>query len=126
MIELDDASGYRAMMQIGMNFPPYIPRMMLSSLARRFVERKAINQKIVKDLEQDIDQTENLSSIVASALIIWGAADKVEHVDNAAFLHQRLANSRKIVMEGIGHVPMVEDPKQVAAACRSFYAELAR
>lgn len=126
MIELDDASGYRAMMKIGMNFPPYIPTMMLSSLARRFVERKAINQKIVSDLEQDIDQNDKLSKIVAPALIIWGAADKVEHVDNAKFLHERLANSRKMVMEGIGHVPMVEDPKQVAAACRSFYADMAR
>jgi pimeloyl-ACP methyl ester carboxylesterase len=123
MIELRDASGYRAMMRIGMEAPPYIPGIILSALARVFVKRKAINQKIVKDIEQDIDQTGSLSKIVAPALIIWGAADKVEHVDNAELLHQRLTNSRKIVMEGIGHVPMVEDPKQVAGACSSFFAD---
>lgn len=125
MIELRDASGYRAMMRIGMKSPPYIPGIILSALARVFVKRKALNQKIVKDIERDLDQTKNLAKIVAPSLIIWGAADKVEHVDNAEFLNQRLANSRKIVMEGVGHVPMVEAPKQVAAACSSFFADMA-
>lgn len=124
MIEIDDAADYRAMVRIGMAAPPYIPGMMLSALARAFIKRKAINQKIAKDIEQDLDQTESLAKIIAPALIIWGAADKVLHVDNAELLHQRLVNSRKLIMEGIGHVPMVEAPKQVATACRSFFAEM--
>lgn len=125
MIELRDASDYRAMMCIGMVAPPYIPGLILSALARVFVKRKAINQKIVKDIERDLNQTGSLAKIVAPSLIIWGAADKIEHVDNAEFLHQRLTNSRKIVMEGIGHVAMVEAPKQAAAACSTFFADAA-
>jgi abhydrolase domain-containing protein 6 len=124
MIELRDVSDYRAMMRIGMEAPPYIPGIIISALTRDFVKRKAINQKIVEDIEQDLDQTESLSKIVVPSLIIWGAADKVFHVDNAELLHQRLANSRKIVMEKIGHVPMVEAPKQVASACSSFFADM--
>jgi pimeloyl-ACP methyl ester carboxylesterase len=124
MIELCDVSDYRAMMRIGMEAPPYIPGIIVSALARVFVKRKAINQKIVKDIEQDLNQTGSLAKIVAPAFIIWGAADKVEHVDNAEFLHQRLTYSRKIIMDGIGHVPMVEAPKQVACACRDFITEM--
>jgi abhydrolase domain-containing protein 6 len=124
MIELRDAADYRAMMRIGMEAPPYIPGIIVSALARDFVRRKSINQKIAKDIERDLDQTQSLSKIAAPALIIWGAADKVFHVDNAEVLHQGLAGSRKIVMERIGHVPMVEAPKQVAAACSSFYADV--
>lgn len=124
MIELRDASDYKTMMHIGMKAPPYIPGIILSALSRVFVKRKALNQKIFKDIEHDMDQTENLSKIVAPTLIIWGSDDKVEHVDNAEFLHQRLTNSRKIVMKGIGHVPMVEAPKQAAGACNSFFAEV--
>lgn len=126
MIEIANASGYRAMMHIGMASPPYIPGIILSALARVFVQRQAINQKIINDIAHDIDQTGSLSTIVAPALIIWGAADQVEHVDNAEFLHQRLSNSCKIVMEGIGHVPMVEDPMTVAGACNAFLANLRR
>lgn len=114
------------MMGIGMAAPPYIPGLIVSALARAFVQRRAINRKIVEDIGQDLDQTASLADIVAPALIIWGAADKVEHVDNAEFLHRRLANSRKTVMQGIGHVPTVEAPQQVAAACNAFFAELAR
>jgi abhydrolase domain-containing protein 6 len=124
MIELRDVSDYRAMMRIGMETPPYIPGIIISALTRDFVKRKAINQKIVEDIEQDLDQTESLSKIVVPSLIIWGAADKVFHVDNAELLHQRIANSRKIVLEKIGHVPMVEAPKQVASACSSFFADM--
>ena len=125
MIELRNASDYRTMMRIGMEAPPYIPGIILSALARVFVKRNALNQKIAKDIEQDIDQTGSLSTIVSPTLIIWGAIDRVEHVDTAEFLHQRLTNSRKIVMQGIGHVPMVEAPKQVATVCKAFFAEVA-
>lgn len=124
MIELSDGSDYQAMMHIGMVAPPYIPGIILSALARAFVKRKAINRKIVEDIEQDLNQTASLSKIFAPTLIIWGDADKVEHVDNPEFLHRRLANSRKIVMNQIGHVPMVEAPKQVADACKSFFSEV--
>jgi abhydrolase domain-containing protein 6 len=121
MIELKDASDYRTMMGIGMQSPPYIPQILVAALTRAFVKREAINQKIVNDIEKDLNQTDCLANIVAPVLIIWGAADKVEHVANAELLHQRLGNSKKIIMEGIGHVPMIEDPKRVASACSAFY-----
>ena len=120
MIVVRDASDYRAMMRIGMETPPYIPGIMISALAREFAGRSALNLKIADDIEQDLDQTEQLSKIAAPTLIVWGALDKVLHLDNAEFLHQRIANSRKIVMEKVGHVPMVEAPKAVAEACGEF------
>jgi pimeloyl-ACP methyl ester carboxylesterase len=124
LTEVRDAAGYRAMMHIGMASPPYIPKFFLSALARAFARREAINRKIVKDIERDLNQTVNLQKVAAPSLVIWGAADRVEHVANAEFLRQRIRNSRKIVMEGIGHVPMIEAPEQVAAACGAFFASV--
>lgn len=126
MIDLHDAEGYREMMRIGMEVQPYIPDVVIAALARDCARRRAINWKIVNDIEQDLDQTESLSDIVAPSLIIWGAEDKIFHVDNAEFLHRHLPGSRKLVMEKIGHVPMVEAPKQVAAMCSSFFADIGR
>lgn len=125
MIELGNAADYRAMLRIGMERVPYLPGIVVSALARAFVKRKAINQKIATDIERDLDQTAVLSCVAAPSLIVWGAADKVLHADNAAFLHQRLAGSRKIVFDKTGHVPMVEIPRQLASACRAFFAEIA-
>lgn len=126
MLEVRDASGYRAMMRIGMEAPPYIPGIMVSALAREFVRHSDINRKVAEDIARDLDQTEHLSKIVAPSLIIWGAMDKVLHVDNAEFIHQRIARSRKIVMEKVGHVPMVEAPKQVALVSSEFLRDLAQ
>jgi len=62
-----------------------------------------------------------LDRITAETLIIWGEHDRVLHVEDAELLRQRIQNSRKVVLAGIGHVPMVEAPKQVASLCKQFY-----
>ena len=122
MIDVHHASGYRDMMRIGMSKPPYVPGFVLSAMANAFVRRAALNKKIASDIEKDLDQAGSLARIAIPSLIIWGQEDKVVHVDNADFLHQRLPRSQKLVMQGIGHVPMVEAPREVAAACNTFLA----
>ncbi|MBI3230347.1 MAG: alpha/beta hydrolase [Burkholderiales bacterium] len=126
MINVNSVADYRAMMRIGMAKLPYIPGFLLAALTRVFIQRKAINQKIVQDIERDLDQKSTLSQIQAPSLIIWGALDKVQHVADADFLQQQLANSSKLILENIGHVPMVEAPKQVAEACSAFLAKHSR
>lgn len=120
MLEIEAGADYRAMLRIGMAAPPYIPGPMLGALARGFAGRKAINRQIVEDIRRDLDQSAKLERIRAPALIIWGADDKVLSVDNAALLQQRLANSERVVLDGIGHVAMVEAPRQVARLCMAF------
>ena len=112
------------MMRIGMETPPYMPGFIVSALARRARARRTLNRKILADIERDLDQTRHLAGITAPALIVWGAADRVQHVDDAELLHRRLAHSRKVVLDGIGHVPMVEAPKRVAALCSAFAADV--
>ncbi|NRR33693.1 alpha/beta hydrolase [Oxalobacteraceae bacterium] len=126
MMEVRDVADFRTMLRVGMERPPYLPRFIMAALARDFLRRRAINGKVARDIERDMDQTGLLASVAAPSLIIWGAADRVLHVDNAGVLHQRLSNSRKLVLEGVGHVPMVEAPRKVAAACVAFYAEISR
>lgn len=120
MLDIEAGADYRAMLRIGMAAPPYIPAPMLGALARSFASRKDINRQIVDDIRRDLDQTDKLAGIGAPSLIIWGAEDKVLSVANAALLQQRLANSERVVLDGIGHVAMVEAPRQVARLCMAF------
>jgi abhydrolase domain-containing protein 6 len=121
MFEIDSPADYRAMLQIGMCAPPFIPSVVLGAMARAHARRRAINRKICDDIVRDLDQSDKLDSIRAPALIIWGAADKVLSVDNAALLQQRLANSERVVLDGVGHVAMLEAPRQVAGLCHAFF-----
>jgi abhydrolase domain-containing protein 6 len=121
MLDIEAGADYRAMLRIGMAAPPYIPGPLLGALARSFAGRKDINRQIVEDIRRDLDQSDKLAGIRAPSLIIWGGDDKVLSVANAALLQQRLANSSHVVLDGIGHVAMVEAPRQVARLCRSFF-----
>jgi len=120
MLDIEAGADYRAMLRIGMAAPPYIPGPMLGALARGFAGRRDINRRIVDDILRDLDQSEKLAGIRAPSLIIWGSDDKVLSVANAALLQQRLANSKTVVLDGIGHVAMVEAPRKVARLCMAF------
>lgn len=120
MLDIDGGADYRAMLRIGMAAPPFIPGPLLDALARGFAGRRDINRQIVEDIGRDLDQSEKLARIRAPSLIIWGADDKVLNVANGALLQQRLADSKQVVLNGIGHVAMVEAPRQVARLCMSF------
>jgi abhydrolase domain-containing protein 6 len=120
MFEINDSADYLAMLRIGMAAPPYIARPLLGALARKFAARRAINRQIVEDIGRDLDQSARLAAIVAPALIIWGADDKVLSAANGALLQQGLANSEHVVLDGVGHVAMVEAPRQVARLCMAF------
>ena len=125
MLEIRDVAGYRAMMRIGMQAPPYIPGIIVSALTRKFIRHQTVHRKVAADIERDLDSTACLEKITAPSLIVWGAADQVMHVDNAEFLHRRLAKSRKLILDKVGHVPMVEAPRRVASACGAFFREVA-
>lgn len=122
MTEVNDVAGYRAMINIGMSSPPYIPCFLMGALARSYKARRAINARVERDMTADLDQTALLDKIKAKTLIIWGQEDKVVHVDDAALLHRQIGNSRVELLPGIGHVPMVEAPRQVAVLCNQFHA----
>ena len=53
-------------------------------------------------------------------LIIWGSQDRVLHVSGAALLEAAMPNARVVVMKGVGHIPMIEKPKETAARILTF------
>jgi abhydrolase domain-containing protein 6 len=120
MIRVQTRADYLAMMRIGMNKPPYMPGFVVSSLARAFMARSRINQKITKDIEADLDQTASVGGISCPVQLIWGREDRVSSVSNGQKLHKLWPSSQLTVMDGVGHVPMVEAPEEVAALCRGF------
>lgn len=120
MVEIGGPEDFRQMMQHGMASPPYIPGAFINLLAQEKMSRRNMELKILGDIEKDLDQTAILAGIKAPTFIVWGAQDRVAHVDDADLLLENIAGSRKLVLDGVGHVPMVEKPKLVAGHCLSF------
>lgn len=126
MINVRNKADYLDMLRIGMNKPPFMPGFALSSLARSFVSRASINQKITSDIEADLDQGDNVGKVSCPALLIWGREDRIADISAAQRLHEQWEGSKLAILDGIGHVPMVEAPREVASLCRSFLAQTAR
>lgn len=122
--EVKDLASFRLMVKVSMERPPYLPGFIAGALARAFILRSAVNLRIVENIESDLDQAEFLPKIQCKSLIIWGKEDRLLHVANAEHLHQQLAHSQLVILDGIGHCPMVEAPKPVARLCEQFLRSL--
>lgn len=125
MLEINNKNDYKKMMSLAMVKPPFIPGFMLDVLVADMSERLELNKKISSNTEKDNDLRSILSQIKTPSLVIWGEHDNVLHVDNADIFNQELRNSTKTIIDGAGHVPMVEKPKLIAKHVTNFIDEVA-
>ncbi|MEP7282189.1 MAG: alpha/beta fold hydrolase [Rubrivivax sp.] len=63
---------------------------------------------------------ERLSTLRVPTLILWGAEDRLLPVATAREFHRRIAGSRQIVLDGVGHLPQLEAPERSLQAVRTF------
>lgn len=114
---------YKKLMDFVMEKKPYIPGFAIAVMTEEKIARKSLDEKIFTDIRNDIGLIENrLSEIHTPTLIIWGDKDRVIHLDNAGEFHKKIQGSQLAVLSGIGHLPMVEDPKKTWETCKPFLA----
>ena len=66
------------------------------------------------------DNTHKLKKITHDTLIIWGDRDAWIPLENAYRFNIQMPNSKLIIYEGIGHVPMEEIPEQTVIDTMGF------
>jgi len=111
-------------MAFAMSDPPFIPRPMLDVLARPRVRNVALEEGILRQIRADPMET-RVRGLATPALIVWGDHDRVLDVASAEVLHRLLPASRVVIMKGLGHMPMFEQPKRSADVYLAFRKELA-
>jgi len=113
---------FYALLDFMMDEPPFIPSAIAEAEAERFVARQEINQKIFADLRADLDLKldREFVNVKAPALIIWGEQDRAIHVGNIEAYAQKLNNARTEVIDGIGHLAMIEVPEYTADLMMDF------
>ncbi len=106
-----------------MSKPPFIPEQLLRVMAQPRIKNVDLEKRIFNEIHQDA-LDEPVSGMKTPALIVWGNEDNVLHADAAVILNKLLPKSKAIVMEGIGHLPMLEAPKRVAKDYKDFRESL--
>jgi pimeloyl-ACP methyl ester carboxylesterase len=65
---------------------------------------------------------ERIDELRVRTLVTWGDADRIFDVSGAHVLRTTLKRSQVQVMSGVGHLPMMESPKEAASMYADFLA----
>jgi pimeloyl-ACP methyl ester carboxylesterase len=100
---------------------PYLPKSVFRLLAHHAVRNSAKSAMIFTEMQANEPPLEKrLPQIKAPALILWGSQDRVLHVSCAEVFRQGIRNSEVLLLPGSGHMPLVENARQCAAAWLAF------
>ena len=111
--------------------PPFIPETIIKHLASKAKERVEINTKIfdqIHRMSNGVPQPDSpldlvLKSYNGSVLVLWGNNDRVLHVSGAEVLKQVIPNATISIMKNVGHLPMMERPKETADLFLTFASD---
>jgi pimeloyl-ACP methyl ester carboxylesterase len=103
--------------------PLMIPRPFLDVVAQERIKHFALEERIFKQLAADSVE-ERIRGLAVPALIVWGQQDRVLHPGSAGILQMLLIRSEVVMMQGVGHLPMIEAPEASALDYLAFRARL--
>lgn len=122
------AEQFQATLQWAMEEPPYLPSFVVDIMGKKKAANAEVAEKVWSDLLEDpgmmLEDKSVLPSIQIPTLVLWGREDRLLGVDNVGAFLEELPQSRAIVLDGIGHVPMAEAPGKSADAFRAFWREV--
>ena len=104
---------------------PYIPESVLEYLTENKckhakLERHKYYGILDNDLNVIVDLRKMAREVDIPTLIIWGKEDKLLSYKNSYAFAKNIKNSQLLILDGIGHVPMIEAPKEVSKSLLEF------
>lgn len=101
---------------------PFVPPAIARFLGRQAIADKPIKDRVFEAIKQPGPSLDTLlSGSTIPTLVLWGNRDRILHVSGAKVLCDRMAAATCRIMDDIGHLPMIEDPKGSAEAFLTFY-----
>lgn len=114
---------FAQLFDFAMQDPPFIPRPLLDVMARERIRNFELEQRIFNQIMADSVEA-RITGLAVPALIVWGEQDRALHVGSAQVLQALMPRSQVIVMPAVGHLPMIERPRQSADDYLRFRASL--
>lgn len=68
--------------------------------------------------DEQTDVREDLPRLTAPTTIVWGERDRLIPPDHSETLHSAIADSELIVLDGAGHVPQLQAPREIVRIFR--------
>jgi pimeloyl-ACP methyl ester carboxylesterase len=103
--------------------PPFVPWPADEAMVRRRRDNVAFEQEVLDRIGRGPEAfalQDELGAIRAPVLLLWCRDDKVIDVSSAAIFSAGLRDSRTVLLDDCGHMPMMAKPDAVAAALERF------
>lgn len=102
--------------------PPYLPKSVKAVFAQERINNKELDAKILEQIVTD--NVEERAQIIADykipTLVVWGDKDQVIKPETVNVIKDIIPQAQVIMMEDIGHVPMIEAVEQTAEDYKGF------
>ena len=102
---------FDTLMSACMAKPPFFPYSLKQVMARRAVADYKLHCALMKEM---MGSPRLRQPINTPALIMWGSEDRILNPKGAAATKALMPKARLIMMEGIGHLPMLEATRRTA------------
>lgn len=102
----------------------HIPPLFKEVMFEEKCERKALEKILYEGMFQDVQLDDMARKIRVPTLIIWGEKDRIIHPNNGKLFHHTIQKSQMVILNDIGHIPLLEDPKKTADTIDSFLEEV--
>lgn len=105
---------------------PFVPWPILGVMEQKAIANREVNEVIfaaIRDTGFESDFRNAIADISAPVLVIWGKQDRVINYRNADSFVAAIPRAQKVILDDIGHAPMVEAPEESARLFRDFIAD---
>lgn len=121
-----NAQDYEARMAWLFPDPPYIPAPVANTWANEEIARATDNARIWDEVAaSSVTMLEGLApGLDLPTLIVWCNQDRIFHISGADVLGDALPNATVSKLDGCGHLPMLDAPKNTGIALRAFLDSL--
>jgi pimeloyl-ACP methyl ester carboxylesterase len=117
---------FPAIMAFVMSRPPFFPHSLKRVLGERAAADYPLHQRIFAQLNDPKQPRPTLDGYIkdiqAPALVVWGNEDRALNYEAAEIYKAEMPRAEVIIMDGIGHLPMIEAPRQAAKDYLAFRA----
>jgi abhydrolase domain-containing protein 6 len=118
-----DAREFEIMLDLLFVTRPVLPRPIVAGAVGEAVRRSASNVRLWEEQRRDgYLLQEALPRVTARTLVLWGAEDRVFDASGAEVVRRILRERDVVVLPQIGHLPMMEQPRQTSAMYTQFLA----
>lgn len=108
-----NADEFAAIFRFVMSDPPFVPRRILDVMGRTAIAHHDLNQRIFEQIRSAPGIEAQVKGLTVPTRIVWGEQDRALNVGGAKVLEGLMPKASALILPGVGHLPMLERPREV-------------